>query len=179
MLLKEEEEALKLGFTDVEEMILYRDICGFDSVPISDREKLLKQCNDDSIGKTKQDLTEYMFENDLINLLNKVKKLPYLERYIEIYNHFYNLLELSDLVLGKYNKKVKEARELFDGELEEEYSKKAQDLFIKMQRYIYRKRDIEVNGIIRLEYDDQEKFLNYIETLEKHRQDMKNMGRRK
>ena len=179
MFLKEEEEALKLGFDNVDEMLLCRDLCGFDSVPISDRERLLKQCYDDSVGKTKQDFLEYMQENNLIDLFNKVKKLPHLERYIEIYNYFYNTLELSDIVLGKYNRKVKEARELFDGELEEEYSKKAQKLFIKMQRYIYRKRDMEIIGVSRLENSDQKKFYAYIETLEEHRQDMKNIGRGK
>jgi len=173
-----EAEAKKLGFESVDELLLCMDICGFESVPIADRDLLLKQCEDDKIGRTKKDFIEFMNEHNLIDLFNKVKYLSELERFIEIYNYFYNELEMSDCILGIYNRKVKEAKELFDGEKEEEYSKKAQKLFRQMERMIQRKNEIACNSFGRLNNDDQDKFMLYIEALEDHRLDRKHKGRK-
>ena len=170
-------EAISLGFNDIDEMNLFHDICGFDIIPTFDREELLERCNDESRGRTKEEFIDYMEKNNLMDLFNRVKDLPILDRFIELYDSYYNEFVLSNFMLGKYNTKWKEATDLFDGEKQAEYQQIRKTLYVRMNELVSLKKNLEISAIYRLEGVEQEKFYNHVEEIERHNEEIETLKR--
>ena len=170
-------EAISLGFNDIDEMNLFHDICGFDIIPSFDREELLERCNDESRGRTKDEFIEYMQDNDLVGIYNRVKDLNTYERFIELYDTYTNEFMLTNFMLGKYNKKWQEAADLFDGEKQDEYQEIRRNLFVKLNEITARKNNLEISSIYRLEGQQQFDFYKHVEEITDYMDEINRKGR--
>ena len=160
--MNKDETIKKLGFTSEEEMLLYQDVCGNNvvfSTPDSLEELLNDLENDDMYaGHRKDDFEKFIRDNNLLDLFNKVKTMPLLNRFIEIYVYNANGLSICKSMLEIINNKLQEAKELFDGEKEQELE--MQLFSIKRSKSNYSKAidyvDNQVNH--RLSPNDMSKF---------------------
>ena len=136
----------KLGFKDKEEMLLYQDVCCEKSSISEPRtlEELLTELKSDevSVENTKKYYEKYIKENDLQDLLNKVRNMPLYDRMLEIFVYYVNSYSVCktlenhvkqkyDLLISDIEQKKQEAVELFDGEKEKEYSKQLRVIGLK------------------------------------------------
>ncbi len=118
----------KNDFINEEERQLYKDVC-CDDLSIGDLQSLEEllytlENNDGKQEPTKEDFELYIKENNLTDLLNKVKGLPLYNRLLEIYVFNANGLSMTTLLEEKILKDIEEAKELFDGEKEQELNEK-------------------------------------------------------
>ena len=93
----------ELGFSSVEEMLLYQDICCISS------------------NLKKRDYQEYVKSHDLSALFNKVKDMTLFNRMKEIYIYYVNCFSMCDLSSKKCKILWDKAKEEFDVEKEMEY----------------------------------------------------------
>ena len=152
-------KARELGFIDFEEMLLYQDICG-DGLYLAE---LFEEENLEEIGKefTKKDYEKYIKSHGLVELFNKVKGLPLLDRMIEIYIYYANGFSLSKEAEKIFSFHLQEAKELYDGEKEKEYLKQI-DRARNMKGELFRKMHyIESEVMLRLP-SEEVKFYNAI-----------------
>ena len=170
------EEAKILGFKDENEMLLFYDICGFDIVPPYTRQTLLLQCTAEyeTLGRTKEEFIEYMENNELIDLYNRVKDLSMLDRLIELYKYNMNGLLLSDIALKVYSKELYDSIELSDGEKYIEYSEKLNNMRMINNAFDYRVNDTKRNAAFRLGYIERDTFFTCTEKLEYQRDEINN-----
>lgn len=132
-----DETARKLGFKDKEEFFLYQDVCCTE-VPLRDGEfeKILEQeIKNMRLGKHKNKVSkdpkqfkkelyeQYISDNNLEELFDKVKDMTTVDRLIELYIYYSNKLSLCSTARKTYELKMQDAIELFDGVKEEEYEK--------------------------------------------------------
>ena len=150
-IINSDEKAKNLGFVDVSEMLLYYDVCCFDIVPPQSLEELLENLQGETESpSTKSDFEEYIEKNNLLELFEKVKGLSLLNRMLEIYMYNANGFSISDKIEKLFEKKIQEASELYNGELEIEYKQKKRKIKIFKQEYFERMQYIERQSIERL-----------------------------
>ena len=174
------EEALFLGFKDAEEMFLYRDVCGYEIVPTGgDDDELYNLEALEYSGKTKNDFVQYIMDNDLIDLFNYVKDLSLYDRFIYLFNFYYNQLLLTEGLMCYYNKNLEEAREFFNGELEVEFEEKYKAICLYSYEYTSIKFYLQRSALDRLDKIDADKFFKYTDRLDQHLNDLTNTGYQK
>ena len=174
-----DEEANFLGFKDEEEMMLYRDVCGYEIVPTGDDSDVFDLNSLEYSGRTKNDFVQYILDNDLISLFDTVKDLSLYDRLIYLYNFYFNQLILTESLIGFYNNKLQEAKEFFNGELEVEYEEKYKSICLYSYEYRNIKYYLQRSGLTRLNTDERKKFIQYIDSLDEHLNDLNNQGYQK
>jgi len=172
-----DEEAQLLGYKDEEEMFLYYDVCGLESVPAKTMAELLLSTQQETLGRTKEEFQEYMEENNLIDLFNKVKNLSLLQRLIELYSYSYNGHVIAKSAMVLLRQKLADADEMCDGEKQIEYEEKLRSAYYILQNYELRMDDVQRSAALRLDYNDRDIFFEYVESLIKQEDELnKNKG---
>lgn len=167
----------KIGFINEEERQLYKDVCCDDPSiggPQSLEELLYTLENDSEKQEpTKEDFELYIRENNLTDLLNKVKGLPLYNRLLEIYVFNANGLSMATLLEEKISNDINEAKELFDGEKEQELNKRLSSVRHFKRNYFNAMHYIS-NQTLRLTPEEQLNFWESTKELVKvayHRND--------
>lgn len=162
-IIKSDNEAKQLGFIDVHEMQLYHDVCCNENVSPETLEELLLQLQSEcDVISSKKDFEEYIEENNLLELLERVKELSDLDRMIQIYLYNANGLSISKFLEENLQKKIQDAKELFDGEKEMEYSSQLQHLRSSHQKYFDGMHYIQNQAFTRLPQRELAIFLDNI-----------------
>ena len=169
-----DEEAKLLGYKDKEEMFLYYDVCGLDSVPAKTIADLLLSTEQETLGRTKEEFIEYREENNLVDLFNKVKNLPLLERLIELYNYSYNGHLLANSTMNFLKVKLNDSYEMSDGEKQIEYEERLKNVYYILQNYKLRMDDVQRSAALRLDYNDRDTFFEYVESLINQEEEINN-----
>lgn len=158
------EQSKKTGFINEEERQLYKDVCCDDPIiggPQSLEELLYTLKNDiEEQEPTKEDFELYIKENNLTDLLNKVRGLPLYNRLLEIYVFNANGLSIATSLEEKVLSDINEAKELFDGEKEQELNKRLSSVRHFKHNYFNAMRYIS-NQTLRLSPEER---LNFYES---------------
>ena len=160
-----DEEAKLLGYENKEEMFLFYDVCGLETVPAKSLDELLLSTEQETLGRTKDEFIEYMEENNLVDLFNKVKDLPLLQRLIELYNYSYNGHVLAHSTMDLFKEKLEDATMMCDGEKQEEYEDRLRNVYYILQNYKLRMDDVKRSAAFRLDYNEKDMFFNHVESL--------------
>ena len=112
--MSKESKAIKLGFLNEEEMQLYHDICCCSKVFPSSGQEL--ETYPENYGSRRIDFDEYIKENNLQELFEKVRTMSPLNRFIEIYIYYMNGLSMSKEFIKMYGVNLKKAEEMTDGD---------------------------------------------------------------
>ena len=161
--MSKDEIAKKRGFLNEEEMLLYQDVC-CSTFAFSEPESLeelyssLKNGDVDD-GRKKEDFEKYIKSNNLLELFNKVNGMPLLNRFVEIYIHNANGLSICNAAERMFNIKLQEAKELFDGEKEQELKRKLKS--ISHLKSEYSNAMFYINGQIRRRLSLEESIKYY------------------
>ena len=151
-----EKVAKKLGFSSKAEMFLYEDVCS-GRIPkepktIEVDSSLTYQNFDINHLFSKEDLALIIREENLQELLEKVKDLSIKDRLHEIFLWNSNKWVTQDALIKIFMEKSKEAREIFDYEKAEEYDEKIAELekdqlsFYRAYHYLrHRSKDLSRN----------------------------------
>ena len=108
------EDAIKLGFQSLHELIVYYDIC----LNLCKIEEYLKYGNKANLKRnyTKDECLNVINKYNLSDLINEVEKKDIYTRLVTIFLYYFNLFQLYKKLIDYYITKVREANELFDGE---------------------------------------------------------------
>ena len=159
----------KLGFISEEEMLLYQDVCCDNFVlPVPDSfEELLDSLQNDNDGRRKEDFEKYISDNNLLELFNKVKSMPLLNRFVEIYVYNANGLSLSTSMYEMVSNKLREAKELFDGEKEQDLKMQLRAINHSKSEYFHAMYYIKNQVRHRLSPEEELKFYEITDTATK------------
>lgn len=162
------EKQKKSSFINEEERQLYKDVCCDDPIiggPQSLEELLYTIENDiEKQAPTKEDYELYIKENNLTDLLNKIKGLSLYNRLLEIYIFYANGLSIATTFEKKFLSDLNEAKELFDGEKEQKINQKLSSIrhfkrnYSKALNYVH-------NQILRLSPEEQLNFYKSTEEI--------------
>ena len=152
--MSKEEKIKSLGFQDEQEMLLYQDVC-CDDLPISEPdslEELYNSLNSDDLhgGYRKEEYEKYIMNHGLVDLFNKVRNMTLFNRMVEIYVYYANGLSICKNVENIIRQKIQEAKELFDGEKEQEYNEQALKILRMKKEYSEKMENIEKQVRLRL-----------------------------
>ena len=120
-------EVRKLGFESFDEMLLYKDVCADRDInPPETLEELLTSLESEITNKenTKQEYYNFIKNNGLLELFNKVKDMSLFNRMVEIYIYNANGLSLCTKIEKLYSEEIEKAKELYLSETEKEYKSK-------------------------------------------------------
>ena len=155
--MSKEEKIKSLGFDNEDELLLYQDVCGT-NLPISEPnslEELLNNLSDDDlfIGYRKEEYEKYINNHGLLDLFNKVKNMTLFNRMVEIYVYYANGLSMCKNIEKVFQIKQREAKELYDGEKEQEYSEQLSKILRTKIEYHEKMNYIEKQVVLRLSSD--------------------------
>ena len=181
-------EAKKLGFKDKEEFYLYEDVCctevpmdkkSFETI-LDERIKEIRQGkkNTGPIGFKKELFEQYIIDNNLDDLYDKVKNMSTIDRLIEIYIYYSNRLPICGVSKHSLKLKMQEAIELFDGEKQLEYEdlinklEEEEKKYLSKLEFILFKKDQRLNSQEKKQFDNeisniQDAYENYMSLLDK------------
>lgn len=162
---KESENRInRLGYKDMEEMLLYQDVCGGEAPEKQPEDfnellELLESEEDSFNGYRKQTYEKYINDAKLLELFNKVKDMTLLDRFLEIYIYYSNQYYLSMIALKNMESKIQHAQELFDGEKEMEYKRQFFNIRYEEERYSRCCNYIERQAFERLSDSEKSSYL--------------------
>lgn len=167
--MSKEEKIKSLGFQDEQEMLLYQDVCCGD-LPISEPdslEELYDSLNSDDLfdGYKKEEYEKYIINHGLVDLFNRVRNMTLFNRMVEIYVYYANGLSICKNVGNVIQQKIKEAKELFDGEKEQEYNEQSLKILRMRREYSEKMEYIEKQVRLRLP-SEEAKFYETIKDVD-------------